>query len=63
MPLPKRVVPFNPPSNGQARGRNTLIKQGPVAQPGQSSGLIIRWLQVQVLPGPPMNRLVRRFFS
>ena len=25
---------------------------GPVAQSGQSSGLIIRWLQVQVLPGP-----------
>ena len=26
---------------------------GPVAQSGQSSGLIIRWLQVQILPGPP----------
>ena len=30
----------------------TLRIVGPVAQSGQSSGLIIRWLQVQVLPGP-----------
>ncbi len=30
----------------------TLNSCGPVAQSGQSSGLIIRWLQVQVLPGP-----------
>ena len=30
----------------------TIGLRGPVAQFGQSSGLIIRWLQVQVLPGP-----------
>jgi hypothetical protein len=35
-------------------GPGTLLRpQGPVAQSGQSSGLIIRRLQVQILPGPP----------
>ena len=35
----------------------TLAGHGPVAQSGQSSGLIIRRLQVQILPGPQRTDL------
>src|SRR5690606_30278442 len=34
-------------------GVGNISPEGLVAQPGQSSGLIIRRLQVQILPGPP----------
>src|SRR5690606_39985412 len=43
-----------------ARGSVQSLIRGPVAQSGQSSGLIIRWLQVQVLPGPQTTYLVQR---
>ena len=44
------LVPLLGAGKGSVGGN--LGSPGPVAQSGQSSGLIIRWLQVQILPGP-----------
>ena len=40
-------------------------RRGPVAQWGQSQRLITAWLEVKVLPGPPINEIkwLNRYFS
>ncbi len=46
------AIGYNRPSADESSQSSASSPRGPIAQ-RQSSGLIIRWLQVQILLGPP----------